>query len=61
MASTGWVKRETMEALADWGRMRNALVHRYENVSVADFHTQLLASGALWRAYLAQVLTNLQS
>lgn len=50
-----WLSRETASGLADAARLRNLLVHQYENVSSAQVHASVLATAPLWRVYLQAV------
>jgi uncharacterized protein YutE (UPF0331/DUF86 family)/predicted nucleotidyltransferase len=59
MAATGWVDQETVHALAEWARIRNALVHRYEEVGLEDLLVQIQKAHPRWRSYVAQVYAEL--
>lgn len=60
MARTGWIDNETAEALAELARLRNALVHHYEDVPLEKLQARLSASLKPWRAYLAAVTQRLR-
>jgi uncharacterized protein YutE (UPF0331/DUF86 family) len=50
-----WLDRETASGLADAARLRNLLVHQYENVSPEQVHASARATAPLWRLYLQAV------
>ena len=58
MARTGWITKETAEALAELARLRNVLVHRYEELPLDTLHARL-SSLPHWRTYLKAVLSRL--
>ncbi|MCA9796320.1 MAG: DUF86 domain-containing protein [Candidatus Eremiobacteraeota bacterium] len=59
MADSGWVERAVLERLADWARIRNALVHRYEDVALPELWDRLTASAPDCKSYLDQVQKSL--
>jgi len=58
MVSAGWLTQALAEDLSIWARWRNSLVHRYENVSLAEFHQLLQTFSKPWRAYLVAIQSN---
>ena len=59
MASAGWLTQSLAEELSVWTGWRNRLVHRYENVSLPEFHRLLQGFSRPWRQYLASIQANL--
>lgn len=59
IARTGWIGDDTAQALAELARLRNALVHHYEDVPLKTLHTRLAASLPYWRAYLKSLVSRL--
>ena len=55
LASTGWIEPSTARALADWARLRNTLVHRYESVGLDELYMALQKSPESWSKYLNSV------
>ncbi|MBI3925599.1 MAG: DUF86 domain-containing protein [Armatimonadetes bacterium] len=52
LVSAGWMSSDEATALAEWARVRNALVHRYEDVGLEQLYSDLKASLPAWRGYL---------
>ncbi len=61
MAQTGWIGQQLALELAPYTRLRNALVHRYEEVALESFYQELEASLGLWQAYLESVVERIKS
>jgi uncharacterized protein YutE (UPF0331/DUF86 family) len=55
LSSTGWIDRDTAEALARWARLRNTLVHRYESVGLDELYRELQAIRAPWLHYVKSI------
>ena len=58
LVTAGWISQELAVELAEWARVRNALVHRYDTVAAKDFTAMLSQCLRPWRSYLAAVLRN---
>ncbi|MHB2019662.1 MAG: HepT-like ribonuclease domain-containing protein [Candidatus Xenobia bacterium] len=59
MGRTKWVDQDACNALAELARVRNRLVHQYEDVPLEDLHGKLLASLPLWRRYVTGIQDHL--
>jgi uncharacterized protein YutE (UPF0331/DUF86 family) len=59
MERTGWIDNATAQTLAECARLRNALVHHYEDVSLDQLYARIDGSLASWRGYLQRVLGHL--
>jgi len=59
LARTGTITQEQALELSRYARLRNALVHHYEDVRLAELYRAVQAGVPLWKAYLASVLTRL--
>lgn len=55
LVSAGWMDNERAASLAEWARVRNALVHRYEDVGLDDLYGNLKAALPAWRDYLQTI------
>ncbi|ODT74147.1 hypothetical protein ABS71_06035 [bacterium SCN 62-11] len=55
LVTAGWIDQELAIELAEWARLRNALVHRYDSVAAADFNKMLAKCISPWRRYLSGV------
>jgi len=51
LARTGWVDSQLCTALAESARLRNAIVHRYEDLSLDRIHAAIHQLAPLWRRY----------
>lgn len=56
MERTGWIESQTAQTLAECARLRNALVHHYEDVPLEQLFARLESSLPYWRNYLQGVL-----
>ena len=53
LVTAGWISQDLAVELAEWARLRNALVHRYDTVTTAEFTSMLRQCLQPWRSYLA--------
>lgn len=60
MSQVGWIDRETAGDLAEMARLRNTLIHLYEEVTIGELHTKLTVALPSWNRYLAAVHTALE-
>ncbi|MCE7872861.1 DUF86 domain-containing protein [bacterium CPR1] len=54
-----WLNRETATELATATRLRNLLVHQYEEVSPEQVHAASVRCAPLWKAYIEAVTNRL--
>lgn len=54
-----WLAREVAEELAKLARLRNMLIHQYEDVRPEQVYQASLRSAPLWRSYLQSILSKL--
>ena len=59
MSRAGWLELPTAQALAELARLRNALVHHYEDVPLDTLHSRITLSLPHWRTYLTSVTSRL--
>lgn len=59
MAQTGWISSELASELAPYTRLRNVLVHRYEELALETLYDEPNRSLSLWREYLRSVVSRL--
>lgn len=61
LARTGWVDSELCTSLAESARLRNAIVRRYEDLSLDKIHAAIHQLAPLWRRYFEALDARLRS
>lgn len=59
LARTGTISQEQAQELSRYARLRNALVHHYDDVRLAELYLAVQAGVALWKGYLEAILSKL--
>lgn len=60
MSAAGWIDRDLAVSLAECARVRNALVHRYEEIELPALFRLVQDSAPLWRQYVRSVQEHLR-
>ena len=59
LVTVGWISQDLAVELAEWARLRNALVHRYDTVKAKEFVKMLQGCLKPWRDYLGAIAQHL--